>query len=91
VNSKSKETLRDADFEVKVTEITGYLQHELERRFKEYAESLGYQAYFDPKETSDPASGFRKVIRWIMEDPGRRLKIAKTGWKYFKNLENERL
>jgi hypothetical protein len=89
VNSKSKEALRDAGFEVKVTEITGYLQHELERRFREYVESLGYHAYFDPKETRDPASGFRKVINWIMEDPGHRLKIAKTGWKYFEKLEKE--
>jgi hypothetical protein len=90
VNSKSKEALRAAGFEVKVTEITGYLQNELEQRFREYVESLGYRAYFDPKETRDPASGFRKVITWIMEDPCHRLKIAKTGWKYFKNLEKER-
>ncbi len=86
VNSKSKESLRDAGFEVKVTEITGYLQHGLEQRFKEHVASLGYQAYFDPKETRDPASGFRKVINWIMEDPGHRLKIAKTGWKYFNRI-----
>jgi len=89
VNSKSKEVLRDAGFEVKVTEITGYLQNELEQRFREYVASLGYRAYFDPKETRDPASAFRNVIKWILEDPCHRLKIAKTGWKYFKNIEKE--
>jgi hypothetical protein len=87
VNSKSKEALRRAGFEVSVTEITGLLQHELEQRFKEYIESLGYRAYFDPKETADPAASFRKVIRWICEDPDERMKIAKTGWKYFKKLK----
>jgi hypothetical protein len=86
VNSKSKEALRRAGFEVSVTEITGLLQHELEQRFKEYIESLGYRAYFDPKETRDPASAFNKVIDWIMQDPESRLKIAKTGWKYFDRI-----
>lgn len=84
VNSKSKEVLRKAGFEVSVTEITGVLQHDLERRFKEYIESIGYREYFDPKETRDPAAGFRKVIRWIREKPEERMPIAKTGWKYFR-------
>ncbi len=87
VNSRSKEALRAAGYEVKVTEITGRLQHELEHRFKEYVESLGYRAYFDPKEARDPAAGFNKVIAWICEAPAERMKIAKTGWKYFKNLK----
>ncbi len=84
VNSRSKEVLREAGYEVKVTEITGLLQHGLEERFKEYVESLGYREYFDPKETRDPASAFNKVIKWICEDPDARMKIAKTGWKYFR-------
>jgi hypothetical protein len=86
VNSKSKEALRKAGYEVHVTEITGLLQHELEKRFKEYVVSLGYREYFDPKETRDPASAFKKVIRWICEDPDARMKIAKTGWKYFRQV-----
>lgn len=84
VNSRSKEVLREAGYEVHVTEITGLLQHELEERFKEYIVSLGYREYFDPKETRDPASAFNKVIKWIREDPDARMKIAKTGWKYFR-------
>jgi hypothetical protein len=86
VNSKSKEALRQAGFEVSVTEITGLLQHELEQRFKEYIESLGYRAYFDPKETRDPETAFNKVIDWIRQDPESRLEIAKTGWKYFDKI-----
>lgn len=87
VNSKSKEALREAGYEVHVTEITGLLQHELEERFKEYVVSLGYREYFDPKETRDPASAFKKVIRWICEDPDARMNIAKTGWKYFRQFK----
>ncbi len=87
VNSKSKEALREAGYAVEVTEITGLLQHELEERFEEYIESLGYREYFDPKETTDPATSFQKVIRWIREGPDERMKIAKTGWKYFKTLK----
>jgi hypothetical protein len=56
----------------------------LEERFKEYIVSLGYREYFDPKETRDPASAFDKVIKWIRENPDARMKIAKTGWKYFR-------
>ncbi len=86
VNSRSKEILREAGYEVHVTEITGLLQHELEERFKEYVKSLGYREYFDPKETRDPATAFNKVIKWICEHPDARMKIAKTGWKYFRQV-----
>ncbi|OPY29137.1 MAG: hypothetical protein A4E28_01047 [Methanocella sp. PtaU1.Bin125] len=87
VNSGSKDKLRDAGYEVRVTEITGTLQHELEARFKEYVVSLGYREYFDPKEARDPASAFNKVIRWICEDPRARMRLAKTGWKYFRQFK----
>jgi hypothetical protein len=85
VNSRSKEALQKEGYDVHVTEITGLLQTELEKRFKEYAESLGYPAYYDPKETRSPAMAFNQVIRWIDQDPEQRMKIAKTGWKYFRN------
>lgn len=86
VNSRSKDALREAGYEVRVTEITGLLQHGLEERFKEYIMSLGYREYFDPKEARDPASAFNRVIKWICEDPDVRMKIAKTGWKYFRKV-----
>lgn len=83
VNSRSKDALEKEGYEVKVTEITGLLQDQLEQRYKEYAQSLGYPAYYDPKETRSPAMAFKEVIKWIDLDPESRLKIAKTGWKYF--------
>jgi len=84
VNVGSKNALRDAGYEVKVVEVKGLLQTELENRFKEYVGSLGYHGYFDPKETHDPKRPFDKIIAWINEKPEERMKLAKTGWKYFK-------
>ncbi len=84
VNVGSKEALRAAGYEVNVVEVTGLLQNELEERFKEYVESLGYHGYFDPKVTHDPKRPFDKIVAWIKEKPEERMKLAKTGWKYFK-------
>lgn len=84
VNVGSKEALRDAGYEVKVTEIKGLLQDELEKRFAAYVKDLGYSGYVDPKETHDPKKPFEGVVKWIGEKPGERMRLAKTGWKYFK-------
>ena len=83
VNSESKNALREAGYEVNVVEVTGLLQFELEQQFKEYVDSLGYHAYFDPKEVHDASTPFKKVIEWIDEKPEERMKLAKSGWKYF--------
>lgn len=87
VNVGSRDALRAAGYEVRVAEITGLLQAELEKRFGEYVETLGYHGYFDPKETHDPKRPFDNITAWIREKPDERLKIAKTGWKFFKSQE----
>jgi hypothetical protein len=84
VNVGSKEALRDAGYEVKVVEITGPLQDGLEKRFAAYVKDLGYPGYVDPKETHDSKERFEDVLRWVLEKPEERMKLAKTGWKYFK-------
>ncbi|HTX44323.1 MAG TPA: hypothetical protein VMC61_06295 [Methanocella sp.] len=84
VNVGSKEALRAAGYEVKVAEIKGLLQDELEKRFAEYVKTLGYPGYVDPKETHDPKKPFENVIKWIEEKPEERMRLAKTGWKYFR-------
>lgn len=83
INSESKKELREAGFEVDVVEVTGLLQDELENKFKEYVASLGYRAYFDPKGVHDASTPFKQVIAWIDEKPEERMKLAKSGWKYF--------
>lgn len=84
VNVGSKEALRAARYDVRVTEITGLLQDELEKRFAEYVRGLGYSGYVDPKETHDPRAPFRNILKWIEEKPDERMRLAKTGWNYFK-------
>jgi len=84
VNIGSREALREAGYEVKVSEVTGLLQDELEKRFAAYVRGLGYPGYVDPKETHDPKKPFGDIIRWIEERPEARMRLAKTGWKYFK-------
>lgn len=84
VNVGSKEALRKAGYEVKVAEITGLLQDELERHFAAYVKALGYDGYVDPKETHDPKNPFKNIMKWIEEKPEERMRLAKTGWKYFK-------
>ncbi len=87
VNVGSREALRKAGYEVRVTDIKGLLQDELEKRFARYVRALGYPGYIDPKETHDPRKPFENVIKWIEEKPEERMKLAKTGWKYFKKKE----
>ena len=90
VNVGSKKALREAGYEVNVVEIKGLLQDELEKRFAEYVKSLGYPGYVDPKETHDPKKPFEGVIKWIKDKPEERMRLAKTGWKYFKTTATRR-
>ncbi len=87
VNVGSKEALRGAGYEVRVVEVKGLLQDELEKRFAWYVRALGYPWYVDPKETHDPKKPFEDVVKWIEERPEERMGLAKTGWKYFKTAE----
>ncbi len=80
VNVGSKEALRRAGYDVRVAEIAGLLQEELERRFAEYVRGLGYTGYLDPKETHDSRGKFEDIMRWVREAPEERMKLAKTGW-----------
>ncbi len=84
VNVGSKEALREAGYDVRVGEIAGLLQEELEKRFAEYVRKLGYPGYVDPKTTHDSKGTFEGIVKWIEESPGERMRLAKTGWRRFK-------
>jgi len=84
VNVGSKEALRKAGYDVRVGEITGLLQEELEKRFAEYVRGLGYPGYLDPKATHDSEVAFENIMRWIEGAPEGRMRLAKTGWRRFK-------
>lgn len=88
VNSKAKDLLREQGYCVEVAEIGEPLQSELEKRHKEYIKSLGYDAYYDPKELEkgEIASEFNKTIEWIKEH--KLMHLAKSGWQYFNGGSN---
>jgi len=84
VNTKLKETLREQEFTVNIAEITGTLQNKLEEITAQIVkEKYHYNLYYDPK-VIDPRKGFQQVIDWVNEKPEERLRLCKTGWKYFK-------
>jgi hypothetical protein len=85
VNSMSYKMLKNKGYIIDKKEITGILQDELEKRFFEYVKSLGYESYYDPKQTTNVAKSFYDVINWINKDKANRMKMAKSGWKFFKN------
>jgi hypothetical protein len=85
INSTSYTTLRRMNYLVEKKAITGLLQNQIEKRFFEYIRTLGYELYYDPKEIDDIPKKFGDVINWINQDKTNRMRLAKSGWKYFKN------
>jgi hypothetical protein len=88
VNSTSYTTLRRMNYLVEKKAITGLLQNQIEKRFFDYVRALGYESYYDPKETKDIPKKFQDVINWINKDKTNRMMLAKSGWKYFKKTVN---
>ena len=90
VNTKLKDGLRAAGYNVEVAEIKEPLQSALEKRHKEYAkEGLGADLYYDPKEhdSSATSSFFNMVIAYLKNS--NKMHMAKSGWGYFNNGQPE--
>lgn len=81
VNQPLRDALRGLGFDVRVVEITGLLQDELEQRFRAHVrEVLGEDLYYDPKEI--PKAEIPRRYRACVEF-GRRTRPdqLKTGWE----------
>jgi len=81
VNVGLKNALRSVGYSVRVVEIKGILQDELEIKFKEYVkETIGKDIYYDPKEMDkeDIPLEYHKCV-----DFGRKYfpHLLKSGWK----------
>ncbi len=81
INRPVKERLREFGFDVRVVEVKGLLQDELEKRYKEYVvREIGENLYFDPKEI-----GKSSIPRHYSAcvDFGRKRcpELLKNGWK----------
>lgn len=81
VNSTLKDDLRAAGFDVRVAEITGFLQDKLEGSFKEYVRvALGADLAFDPKAMASAgaiAKKYHAVLAWGRKN---RPEMLKDGW-----------
>lgn len=81
INSVLKNTLRDQGFDVRVTEIKGMLQDDLERLFKNYVKStLKHDFAYDPKGMTKKgiADHYYRTVNWGKQHAPH---LLKTGWK----------
>jgi hypothetical protein len=82
IHNLTKEALREAGYEVQVTEIGPPLQDLLENALKvTLLQEYGFSGFYDPK-VDDPRRGFMRAMRWARKDPDR-LRFCKTAWKVF--------
>lgn len=81
VNQPLREKLRRCGFDVRVVEIKGMLQAELENIFKKYiSDTIGADIYYDPKELekSQIPRKYNECVRYGLKNCPEQLK---TGWE----------
>ena len=85
VNTALKDMLRNQHFDVRVTEIKGLLQDNLERMYREYIRELtGLDLGYDPKEikqkygTKAVGKRYYETLSWAKANAPH---LIKTGWK----------
>jgi len=89
INRKLKDLLRIKKFDVKVTEIKGLLQDQLELKFKNYVkETLNNDLAYDPKELKNEGKNigtkYYDVLNWGKENVPH---LLKSGWKSMKDMK----
>jgi hypothetical protein len=81
INSELRTRLREDGFYVRVVEITGYLQDNLEGLFKDYVKKeTGQDLAYDPKGMSkvDLAGNYYKALEWGKKNAPH---LLKSGWE----------
>ncbi len=87
VNQPLKEKLRKRGFDVRVVEIKGLLQNELENHYKRYiCETVGADIYYDPKaiRKSDIPKRYYQSLDYGMKNCPEQIK---TGWNSLTGLK----
>jgi hypothetical protein len=88
INQPLREMLRTLGFDVRVVEIKGLLQDELENIYKKYVfETIGADIYYDPKEMkkSDIPKAYYRCLRYGMKNyPDQ----VKTGWESINEIQS---
>lgn len=83
INKKIKNKLREMNFDVRIVDITGPLQDDLELLFKRHIaqETNGEVLAYDPKEMPDKSligKKYYEVVRWGKKNAPH---LLKTGWR----------
>lgn len=81
VNQPLREKLRECGFDVRVVEIKGLLQDELETIYKNHVfDTIGADIYYDPKEInkSEIPKMYRKCLNYGLKNCPD---LIKTGWE----------
>lgn len=91
VNQPLRERLRGRGYDVRVVEIKGLLQAELEEQYRVYVvEEVGADIYYDPKDMEKSAipARYRESLRYGEQHCPEQIK---TGWDAIKGTESVRL
>jgi hypothetical protein len=80
INTRLKNLLREKGYDVRVTEIKGLLQDQLERLFREHVhKEIGEDLAYDPKELAKNEIGkkYYSVVNWARNHKPH---LLKSGW-----------
>ncbi len=92
IHDKTVEWLKNEGYKFEVTKINGAAQSKGERLFIEYLRTLGVPNTPEIVEETvkEYKAQFFYLINWVRKDPESRLKVCKTGWKYFKSFSEDK-
>jgi hypothetical protein len=85
INTNLKNMLREKGFDVRVAEITGLLQDQLEQLFRDHVRLLtGADVGYDPKQMKkqDLGKAYYGALRWAKKNVPH---LLKNGWESIKN------
>jgi len=87
INNRLKMLLREKGYDVRVVEIKGMLQDQLEDLFRSYVkEVVGSDVAYDPKviaSKKELADRYYRLVRWARHNCPH---LMKTGWKSLQSL-----
>lgn len=90
INTRLKSYLREKGFDVRVVDIKGRLQEELEDLYKDHVKKqAGVDLAYDPKNLGskkDLANNYYRVLRWGLANAPH---LLKSGWESIKNMERK--
>lgn len=92
IHDETKEWLKNEGYNFTVMKVDGMAQSKGEQLFIDYLRSLGVP---NPppimKETVDEYKAqFFYLMDWVREDPEKRKRLCKTGWKYLIRFFNDK-